>query len=103
MKRFMSSYLSYLTVCSEHVFQTDLAGDLVSVVVGLQAVGGDHGGEDCLLRARASLEDALLALKFQKIPLANSELVLREFHLAQVDALIGSIDQQVDFPTRRRP
>ena len=65
------------------------------VVVG--SIGGDEGGEGRFLCVCDSFKAAFFLAQFCRVILANDEFFIVKLDFAQIDAMVGPIDHQINF------
>ncbi len=66
------------------------------VLIGLDALRSAHGQEQGLLTTRASTKDTEVAFPRLRVALRDHVGLVGKFDLANVDAMIGSIQQEID-------
>lgn len=74
----------------------DLAGDAARIGVWQQAFGGDEDGDETLARGADLAEDAQALLKVIIILFGYLVRANRIFHFADVDDVVGPVDEQID-------
>ena len=73
------------------------------VLVVADTEGRYHREEEGLAGLRDIPKDVPFSPQFLGVAAVDHELILREFHLAEVDALIATVDQEIDLMPGREP
>ena len=67
-----------------------------TIAVICKIIGGDHSHKNAFAGPGTGLEYSHFVTEFFSVFFADSKIILREFHLAEIDHIIVTIDQKID-------